>query len=154
MSEYEDVKKVIYKTLHKNKKTIEQIADEMGIDVMSLYKYGLPEPSGSNIPLKRLVPLMKTTNDFSILEHLAKLCEFIIIKVPRFKASKGDSNEIVSSYQKASADAVNDMITFFKHPTEENYKKVSESLHTIVKESVGAQKYIDKEYIGQTEIFE
>ena len=156
MRELEDINTVIYKTIHKNKskKSIEQIADEMGIDVMTLYKYPLPEPSGSNMPLKRLIPLMKATGDYSLLKHIAAMCEYIVVKVPRFKASKGDSNEIISSYQATSCKAFNDMIEFFKNRSKEIYQKVTESLRAVMEESVGTQKYIDKEFSGQLDAFE
>ena len=154
MYEYEGIKKVIYKTIHRSKKTISQIADEMGIDEMSLYKYPLPGESGSNIPLKRIVPLMKVTGDYSLLKHLCILCDHIAIKIPRFKASKGDSTEIISEYQEASAQAFKDMINFFKHPCNETYKNITTSLQTVMEKSIGAQKYIDKEFEGQIEFFE
>jgi hypothetical protein len=153
MSVYEGIKSKIYSTIHRNRKPIDQIADEMGISVESLYRYGLPSPSGSDIPLKRLIPLLKITNDYSILKHIASICGFVLVKIPRYRASKGDSNEVVSSYQKASAEATNDLIKFFQHPTFKNHEAVKNSLDKVMEESVGASKYIDKEYSGQIEIF-
>lgn len=154
MSVYEGIKSKIYSTIHRNRKPIDQIADEMGISTESLYRYGLPSPSGSDIPLKRLIPLMKAANDYCILKHIASVCGFVLVKVPRYRASKGDANDVVSSYQKASAEAVDALIKFFKSPTHKSYELVNESLNRVMEESVGAKKYIQKDYCGQIEFFE
>jgi len=153
MGQYEDIKSKIYQTIHRNKKPIDQIADEMGISCESLYRYALPSPSGSDIPLKRLIPLMKAAKDYGILKHIAGICGFVLVKIPRYRASKGDSNDVVSNYQNVSAEAVNDLIKFFKMPTMPNYEKVKESLDTVMEQSIGARKYIDKEHAGQIDLF-
>lgn len=153
MNMYESIKSKIYRTIHRNKKPIDQIADEIGISTESLYRYGLPTTSGSDMPLKRLVPLMKTTRDYSILKHIATLCGFVLVKMPRYRANKGDSNTVISNYQEANSRAVNKLIQFFKIPNVENYNNVKEALNKVMEESVGTRKYVDKEFAGQIEIF-
>lgn len=153
MDAYDGIKNKIYRTIHRNKKPIEMIADEIGISTESLYRYGLSSSSGSDIPLKRLIPLMKSTGDYSILKHIAMLCGFVLVKIPRYKAHKGDANEIISNYQQAGSTAVDSLIKFFKTPTPKNYAKVKDALDKMMEENVGTKKYVEKEYAGQIEIF-
>lgn len=155
MSSYVDIKTILYDTIHEDKKkSPKQIADEIGIDYSTLCRYALTGESGTDIPLQRAITLMKVTNNYSLLKQLNFLCEFIGVKIPFFKASRGDSNEVINDYQEATAKAINDMILFFKNPCTKSYKIVSLSLQSVIEKSVGAKKYIDKEKSGQLDIFE
>jgi hypothetical protein len=64
----------LYNTIHRNKKPLKLIAEEIGISENYLTRAALPEPeetetgSGCRFPLKKLVPLIMATNDFSVLD--------------------------------------------------------------------------------------
>jgi hypothetical protein len=64
----------LYNTIHRNKKPLKLIAEEIGISENYLTRAALPEPeetetgSGCRFPLKKLVPLIRATNDFSVLD--------------------------------------------------------------------------------------
>jgi len=60
----------IYNTIHKSKKPLKVIAEEMGIDDSTLTRYGLEGPSGSEMPLSRLVPLTRSSSNFSVLDAI------------------------------------------------------------------------------------
>jgi hypothetical protein len=139
-------------TILRNTKTIEQIADEIGIKASSLYRYGNPSDAGSDIPLKRLVPLMNSTKNYSVLKHLAKICGFIMIKVPRVAISKGDDIDLVSDYQESTNNAVRFLSKFLKNPTQESYEAADHALQEVMERSASAQKYVDKSYKGQLEM--
>jgi len=84
-----DVKEVLYCTIHENKKGVKQIADEIGISSNYLYRSALPDDeSGAKFPIQYLVPLMKSTDDYSLIRHLAKLCGFILVKMPLLRDNK------------------------------------------------------------------
>lgn len=156
MSKIEDVKTILWNTIHEHPRlSPKQIADLMGIDYTTLCRYALTGESGTDIPLGRAINLMTITGNYSLLKHTNMLCDHLGIKVPFFRASRGDSNEIVSTCQEASTKAIADMIQYFKDPTnKKSYKTVINSLHTLMEKSVSAKKYIDKELSGQLDAFE
>lgn len=153
MAKYESLKSELYKTVHRNKKSIQQIADETGISANYLYRAGLPlENSGVKFPIEYLIPLMKSTGDYSILNHLSKVCGFLLVKMPRYKNTKVDDIEIVDQYQNATVSALKKLKDFLNEPTAENYQAVDNALQDVMSKSVTAQKYCDKKLVGQIEL--
>ncbi|MBX2976445.1 MAG: hypothetical protein KF721_09940 [Ignavibacteriaceae bacterium] len=153
MAKYESLKSELYKTVHRNKKSIQQIADETGISANYLYRSGLPlENSGVKFPIEYLIPLMKSTSDYSILNHLSKVCGFLLVKMPRYKNTKVDDIEIVDQYQNATVSTLKKLKDFLNEPTAENYQAVDNALQDVMSKSVTAQKYCDKKLVGQIEL--
>ena len=147
------IKTVLYNTVHRNKKPVAQIADETGISANYLYRAGLPvDESGVRFPVDYLVPLMKSTKDFSVLRHLARLCGFFLVREPRYKASKGQEIDILSDYQGSTADAVNRLKRFLDNPSLETYQETLHALDEVMEKTVGAQKFVTKKMRGQTEL--
>lgn len=153
MAGYTTLKNILYKTIHRNKKSVPQIADEMGISANYLYRAGLPlDESGVKFPVEYLIPLMKTTKDYSILRHLAGLCGFILIKEPRFRGHRGDDIDLVDEYQEATTKALRALKTFLSEPTFEHYQQTISSLETVMEKSAQAKKYAHKKARGQLEL--
>ena len=142
----------IYKTVHRNKKTVYQIADEIGLSSNSLYKWALEGKSGTNLPLKWLVPLMKAAGDYSILKYIAALCGFILVKIPRIAISKKDAFELREEYQEVTSKAQSSLKNFFDKPDPKNYAEVQQALQEVMEKSASAQKYTKKVYDGQFEM--
>lgn len=153
MASYVTIKNILYETIHRNKKSVPQIADEMGISANYLYRAGLPlDESGVKFPVEYLIPLMKTTKNYSILKHLARLCGFILVKEPRFKGHRGDEIDLVDAYQELTTKAVRHLKEFLSKPTFENYHQTIESLNAVMEKSAQARKYADKKARGQLEL--
>lgn len=148
------IKELLYKTAHRNKKSIKQLADETGISDNYLYRACLPvDESGVKYPLDKLVPLMKAANDYSILSHIANICGFILVKIPVFKAKKGEAIDIYDDYQEATANALASLKAFFKEPSKSNKDSVDEALMKVLEESQTAKKYCEKYYSRTPELF-
>lgn len=147
------IKELLYQTAHRNKKPVKQIADETGISDNYLYRATTPGESGVKFPIEYLIPLMKSTNDYSILSHLCNLCGYIMVKQPRFKALKGETTDIMSDYQGATVEALTAMKKFFEMPTRTNKDELDKALIKVMEETAASQKYSDKYYDGQPELF-
>ena len=153
MSRYATIKNLLYETIHRAKKPVEQIADEMGISANYLYRAGMSlEGSGVKFPLEYLIPLMKTTKNYNILKHLARLCGFILIKEPRFKGFKGDDIDLVDDYQHTATKATRALKLFLSEPTYERYQKATDALNEVLEQSARAQRYCHKKAKGQLEL--
>jgi len=148
----QNFKTILYNTIHRNKKSIDQIADEIGVSSNSLYRYCIEGESGSEMPARRLVPLMKATENFELLKHLAYLCGFVCIKMPKYLKVKTDEFEVLNEYQQTTINATKELKSFFDNPISANYEKVSKALREVIEKSVTNQEYCKKTYSCQLEI--
>lgn len=149
----DSIKMLLYETVHRNKKPVKQLADETGISSSYLYKACLPEDeSGVRFPLDYLIPLMKATNNFSILKHIASLCGFVLITLPRLKVNRKEKNAFINEYQQVTVNAAKHLINFFEEPSEQNYKEIAQALQKVLENSTTAKHLIEKEFSGQFEM--
>lgn len=148
----QDIKRAIYETIHRGEHSVEEIAALMGVKAVSLYRYGIDSVAGSEMPLSRLIPLMRATNNYSILHRIANLCGFILVKVPRFRNRKMDEIDLIDGYQGTTVRALGCMKKFLETPTRKNYEAVESVLTEVMQRSVEAQRYCRKSLEGQQEI--
>lgn len=153
MAQSKSIKTILYETIHRNKKSVEQIADEIGISSNYLYRAGLPlDESGVKFPLDYLIPLMKTTGNYAILEKIAWICGFLLVKEPKVRIPKTEGTELVADYQDATTLAVRCLKKFLDKPTEEHFTEVIDALQLVMTKSAEAKKYCNKHYQGQMEL--
>jgi len=105
---------IIWQTVNRGQLTPEQIQDEIDYSASALKRAGLDGESGAGFNLRKLIPLMKTQDDYSILEFLAYRCGFLLIPIPRGGRSKKDRITSVVEYQKLTAIAVEVLMRFTK----------------------------------------
>ncbi len=65
----------IWETVNRGELTPEQLQDEIDYSASSLKRAGLDGESGAGFNLRKLIPLMKAQNDYTILEHIAYHCD-------------------------------------------------------------------------------
>lgn len=152
MTPGQSLKTVIYTTIHRNHKTIDQIADEVGRSSNSLYRYGLEGESGAELPVSLLLPLMKATKNFSILKHIAQMCGFVLVKTPRVGINKKDEVEILDEYQTATVNALKFLKDFLSKPSQESYTSLNNSLIEVMELTSSNQKYAEKKLSGQLDM--
>lgn len=102
----------IWATVNRGKLTPEQLEDEIDYSASALKRAGLDGESGAGFNLRKLVPLMKAQDDYTILEHLAHRCGFILIPIPRGGKSRKERITSAAEYQKLAAAAVNVLVKF------------------------------------------
>jgi uncharacterized protein YecE (DUF72 family) len=84
-----ELKKVLYRTVHGKRISVEQIADLVGCSASLLYRTSNPNDITARFPLEKLLALMFAVKDFSILKHLAARAGFILYQLPgRVKYNK------------------------------------------------------------------
>lgn len=153
MAHIKSIKTLLYETIHRNKKSVEQIADELGISASYLYRAGLPlDESGVRFPLDYLIPLMKATNNYAILEQIANICGFLLVKEPRVKMPKVEAIELVTDYQEATTHAIRCLKKFLDQPTQDHYDAVLTALQSVMTRSAEVKKYCNKHFEGQMEL--
>ena len=90
------LKDCLYQTLHRSKKPLKQIAEDIGVSESYLYRAALPDQeesdtgTGCRFPLKYLVALIRSTGDFSTLDHIENSLGRVAITLPRSAANLTD----------------------------------------------------------------
>jgi hypothetical protein len=84
----ETLREGLYKTIHRNKKPLKVIAEEIGMSENYLTRAALPDAedsdtgTGCRFPLKKLIPLINTTNDYSVLDVIEQSVGRIGVLLP------------------------------------------------------------------------
>lgn len=90
------LRETLYNTIHRNKKPLKLIAEEIGMSENYLTRAALPDTeesdtgTGCRFPLKKLIPLIQSTNDFAVLDHIENSLGRVAIPVPRANACMTD----------------------------------------------------------------
>ena len=121
----------IWETVNRGRLTPEQLQDEIDYSASSLKRAGIDGESGAGFNLRKLIPLMKAQDDFTILELLACKCGKILIDIPRGGKSKKDRVASVAEYQKLTALAVGVLVRFIDGGASE--KEAIDTLFNILK---------------------
>lgn len=106
---------VIWQTVNRGRLTPEQLQDEIDYSASALKRAGIDGESGAGFNLRKLLPLMKTQDDFSILEFLAYRSGKLLLDIPRGGKSKKARIQSVAEYQKLAAMAVQVLIQFIEN---------------------------------------
>jgi hypothetical protein len=78
----------LYKTIHKGEKPLKAIAEEIGLSENYLYRAATPDANesdtgtGCRFPLNKLIPLIKATNNFSVLDWIERDLGRVAITIP------------------------------------------------------------------------
>lgn len=137
------IKTLLYKAIHRSKKSAAQVADEIGISYSYLCRAGLPtDENGCRFPVELMVPLMKVTGNYDLLKHIAGLSGYLTVKIPRAFNDKKNEVSAVNNYNQVCADAANKMMDFFMSPSDLKMQQTIDSLQKVMEISAGLQKRI------------
>lgn len=147
------IKVLLYETVHKNQKSVEQIADETGISSSYLYRSVLPsDKSGARFPLDYLIPVMKAADNYSVLKHLASLCGYALLGLPRDLNNTANKSRVLNDFQQATITAASRLLAFFSDTSKENHEAVNAALQEVIEKSAMLKLQCEKEFSGQLEI--
>lgn len=82
------LKECLYETVHRNKKPLKSIAEEIGMSENYLTRACLPDQeesdtgSGCRYPLKKLIPLIRATGDYATLDFIERSLGRVAITLP------------------------------------------------------------------------
>lgn len=83
----------LYETIHRNAKPLKAIAEEIGMSENYLARAALPDQeesdtgSGCRFPLKKLIPLIRATDNFSVLDYIEDSLGRVAITIPTMKTT-------------------------------------------------------------------
>lgn len=147
------LEEIVFNTIHHNskRKQPKDIAADTGTGYNHLLRMANINDE-CNMPLCKAVPVMLTTEDYSILEHLAKHTGHLVIKMPRGIRKGTDPKMDISEYQKESNVMVNKLIDFINEPTGDKLEEVDELMRKHIGDTVNLQRRCKKHLLHQTEL--
>jgi hypothetical protein len=90
------LKDCLYKTIHRNKKPLKAIAEEIEMAESYLTRSALPDldesetGTGCRFPLKKLIPLIHATDDFCTLDFIERSLGRVAFSLPSGKNGLND----------------------------------------------------------------
>lgn len=124
-----DLKTQILMTIRGSKKSVEQLADELGCSASLLYRYGLEGESGADLPLKRLIPLMQATGDHRVLRHLNARCGFVTVSQPRVRKLKTKDPKVINEIQRNFSDLLAQFCKFVDVAPADQVTELLDAIH-------------------------
>lgn len=89
MNENRTLKDALHATIHRHPtKSVAAIAEEIGMSENYLYRAALPDQdmdgqgTGCRFPLKSLIPLVRSTNDFQVLDYIEFTLGRVSVSLP------------------------------------------------------------------------
>lgn len=103
--EVRSLKDALHQTIHRHPKlSVAAIAEEIGMAESYLYRAALPDPdtdgpdaSGVRFPLKKLVALIRSTNNFIVLDYMERQLGRVAIPLPDTPESLSDLHTKVTA---------------------------------------------------------
>lgn len=153
MSTDSTLEDAVYKTIHRNCKevSIDELATQTATGRNHLYRMANPEDA-CNMPAKKLVPIMNVTEDYRILDFIAKHTGHLAIKMPRGIRKGTDPKMDISEYQKEFNELVNGLIDFINDPSDEKLAEVDERMRKHIGDSVNIKRRCKKHQMHQREL--
>jgi len=144
----------IYDTIHRNEKPLKLIAEETSMSENYLTRTGLPDHdesetgSGCNFPLKKLIPVIKSTDDYQIVDHIEESLGRVAYRLPRALGALNDVvrlsmvsirefGELMSSLEQGIADG---------RLTDKERSMIAKEGYEAVQAIVSLLKGIEKQY--------
>ena len=89
--DFQSLKDALHDTIHRHQtKSVRAMADEMGMAESYLYRSALPDQdtggdgaSGVRFPLKMLIPLIRTSGNFAVLDYIEHTLGRVAIPLPK-----------------------------------------------------------------------
>lgn len=125
-----DLKTQLYFTVHGASKSVQQLADEMGISASYLYRACLDnDESGCRFPLDLLLALLNATGDYRILDHLNARCNRITVSLPRVGRLKKKEPQVINEVTRNFHDVMGRVLEFYQNPDRSKIPELSAALH-------------------------
>lgn len=156
MQKSKTLKEAIQFTIDKGKieKSVEEMAEDIGVHPNLLYRWTADEDSTSHadLPLRRLRSLMEAAGSLEILDYLERKFNRIAFTIPKVSVNKLEEGEILDEYQSLTIEAVSSLRKFLSKPNKNNFELVESALLDVMKKSACVKKYCDKKLTGQLEM--
>lgn len=147
------LEEIVFETVHKNDKgiSVTEIAANTGIGYNHLTRMA-SQTDACSMPASKLVPIMNTTEDYRILEFMAKQTGHLCIPMPRGIRKGTDPKMDISTYQQESNKMVNAIIDFINNPSDSKAADVDSLMRKHIGDSENIRRRVKKHHLHQREL--
>lgn len=147
------LEEIVFNTIHHNNKGVPpaEIAANTGTGYNHLTRMANMTDT-CRMPVNKLVPVMNTTEDYSILDYLAKQTNHLVIKMPRGIRKGTDPRMDISTYNREFADLVDKLVDFVSDPSDKKMAEVDEAMRKHIGDSVNIHRRCKKHNMHQREL--
>jgi hypothetical protein len=124
-----DLKTQLHFTVHGARKSVPELADEIGVSASYLYRACTEGESGCKFPLELLIPLMQASGDYALLDHLNARCGRITTSLPRVGRLKRKDPQVVNEIERKFHEVMAAVLKFFEAPDQANVPAITAALH-------------------------
>jgi hypothetical protein len=126
------------------KKSMAQLADELGKDDSMFYRMCNAADDGARFPAELLIPLMLATKDFSILEHIARRTGHLVIEIRKLRIKANGAVEVREVLHQSFVDAMGALGRFFKEPTPEKKTETLAAIDKFLGDGIAARRQVER----------
>ena len=138
---------VIHAAAHNcKKKSIPQLADELGTSESMLRRQLNPHDEAVRFPASKLLGLMLRTKDFSPLLHLARRCNHLAIDLRKIRVRQGNGDDIQNDLHESFPETMKGLALFFRESSPDTQAETLELLDRHLGELLAARKKIENWY--------
>jgi hypothetical protein len=134
----------LHATVHRSRKTPEEIADDIGISYSMLCRMVLDGDSGATFDLRRYIPLLRATKNYRTLKYLANHFGFLLVKAPRGRKSKTGNGALMNDFQKTAAEIVRLFLNFTERPDEAGKRETIAAIVDHMEQGAGLKVRVER----------
>ncbi len=123
------LKTELYQTVHNSRLSVEELAELLNVSTSYLYRSVLEGESGCRFPVELLLPLMRATKDYRVLEYLNSRCDRVTAKLPRVARLKKLEPREASKIQERFCRMWADVIAFVENPSAGSLPALMTAMH-------------------------
>ena len=142
----------LHATVHRSKKTPEEISDDIGISYSMLCRMVLDGESGTTFDIRRYIPLLRATRNYRSFKYLANHFGVLLVKAPKGRKSKAGNGAVMSQFQKTAAEIVQLFLEFTEQPGAAEKQKTVAAIVDHMEKAAGLKLRVER--YQQGDLFE
>ncbi len=149
------IEEIVFNTAHHapNGKNIKTIAGDCGAAYNYFSRMVNPTDEQCNLPVSKIIPLMKSTDDFTLLKHLALHTGHLIVPMPRGLRKGTNPRMPINEYAAQANELVMKLYKFLAEPSDEKRKELDEIFRKHMGDSENMRRRVNKHDLKQQELF-
>ena len=148
------IEEIVFNTAHHapNGKNIKSIAGDCGAGYNYFSRMVNPTDEQCNLPVSKIIPLMKSTDDYTLLKHLAMHTGYLVVPMPRGLRKGTDPKMPINEYAMQANAMVSKLFKFIQSPTEELRKELDEDIRKHMGDTENIRRRVKHTNLRQMEL--
>lgn len=149
------IEEIVFNTVHHapNGKNVKTIAGDSGMSYNYFTRCVSTTDEACQLPISKAVPLMKSADDFTLLEHLAIQCNFLLVRMPKGLKKGTDPMMPINAYASQGSELVSMLYNFINEPSENLRCAIDQLIRKHMGDTENLRRRVKNHNTHQTELF-